>query len=456
MATVGVLALSVKANTQDLVKGLKLASAKISAFGRRIKRVGIGMAKFGAAAAVAASVGLTLLIKKQLQFIDRTGKISDQIDITTESLQGLRFAANLAGTSTAILEKGLRRMSRGLGEAKQGLGQAKFALAALGIELEDIIGLDSAEQFIVLSKALKNLATQEERNAISAQLFGRAGQELLNVIQLGSKGIREQIAEAKKLGIAFNRVDTRKVEAANDALLRMSAIFEGISNTLTIQLAPFITKAADSFREWANEGEGAAIKVVKAFGNVLLVFATIADFVADIQGAFLSLVGVIQRGIARLMLTVDTVLGGLAPTVELFGTEKDLQKLEQTQLDLVIGAVELFNASERSFKEANKLFGGQNKKKALQFFKDIQDEADRLANKARESVNTYDGVRKKQKEATKGDAAFRQVNLSRIAVGGFSKSRKQVQSVNDPQLVVTNNLLRQMTRRNIANVGVAQ
>ena len=57
-------------------------------------------------AAVAGVAGLGLLIRSSLQSIDKLGKLSRQVFISTEDLSAFRLAADLGGTSLEAFAKG--------------------------------------------------------------------------------------------------------------------------------------------------------------------------------------------------------------------------------------------------------------------------------------------------------------------------------------------------------------
>ena len=79
-------------------------------------------------AAVAGVAGLGLLIRSSLQSIDKLGKLSRQVFISTEDLSAFRLAADLGGTSLEAFAKGARTMAIGINDwLVKGTGIAKEA-----------------------------------------------------------------------------------------------------------------------------------------------------------------------------------------------------------------------------------------------------------------------------------------------------------------------------------------
>jgi len=283
MASLMDLAVSLTAKTGKFSAGFKKAGKRVKTFTARIKRISGVMLKYGSiAGGVAFAIG-SLMVKKSLAAIDATAKLSDRLDIATEKLQGLRHAAEITGAGAQAMDKGLGFMAKSLGEAKQGVGEAKDALKLLGISVEDILRRRPDQQFRMIADSMARLTNQSEKAYVATKLFGRGGLGLVNTLALGSKGLDEMQREAEKLGIAFNRVDASKVEAANDAMQRVKSVFVGVFNKLTIELAPFIEEIATRFVDWATEGEGLATKLTDAFKQITGGAEAMADKLASLK-----------------------------------------------------------------------------------------------------------------------------------------------------------------------------
>ena len=67
-------------------------------------------------AAVAGVAGLGLLIRNSLKSIDKLGKLSRQVFISTEDLSAFRLAADLGGTSLEAFAKGARTLAVGIND----------------------------------------------------------------------------------------------------------------------------------------------------------------------------------------------------------------------------------------------------------------------------------------------------------------------------------------------------
>ena len=231
----------------------------------------------GAALAAAGIYGIGYMIKQQMAAIDATAKLSDRLGIATEALVGLQHAAQISGVEAETLNKSLEIFSRRLGEVDMGVGQATYALDKLGLDYKMLIDRSPAEAIGIVADQIASLKTQSEKAAAANYLFGRSGQQLLNLFDQGSKGIAEFQREAERLGLTFSRFDAAKVERANDALTRAKSVMIGLFRSATIEIAPYIDAAATAFANWATEGEGVGIKVTHIFEGVTLSIITAAE-----------------------------------------------------------------------------------------------------------------------------------------------------------------------------------
>jgi len=316
MAMIGNVVVGLIAPTGKFRKSMKKAGKSLKRFSQTAKVAAGRVAKLGAVAAAAALGGIALLTKSSMKAMDATAKLSDRLGMTTKELQGLRHAAEITGAGAAVMDKSLEKMQKGLGEAAAGIGEAKYALDAMGMSLDDLMGKSPAEQFNIIADKVKKMESAEKRAFVATKLFGRSGQALINTMRLGSDGLREMQIEAEKLGIAYNRVDAAKVEKANDALTRAGQAITGIGNAFAIGLSPYIEAAANKFTALAISGEGMGKRVVSSIRFVAEAIAKGADYLnlfisgfQAVKSGFQTLVGEIVDRIAIIKSVAYTLSG---------------------------------------------------------------------------------------------------------------------------------------------------
>jgi hypothetical protein len=184
--------------------------------------------------------------------IDKIGKLSRQIFISTEELSAFRLAANLGGTSLEAFAKGARTMAVGINDwLVKGTGIAQDAFIQLGITQDDLRATngDLMAQFELVADALRDMKDGTDKTAAAYKLFGGRNIELLTAIERGKDGIMAVSQEARRFGLILTTEMVTAVEEANDSMTRTKSLFTGVSNHFTVALAPAITKVSDNLRE---------------------------------------------------------------------------------------------------------------------------------------------------------------------------------------------------------------
>jgi hypothetical protein len=291
MATeIGTLVIDLKAQVARLEKDMKRSADSVKKSADQIESAA-GFAK-KALLALASVIGLNQLknlVANSFAAVDAVAKLSDRLGIATESMAGLQHAADLAGVSGQTLNTGLRTMLKNVGEAAQGFGVATRAFDVLGLSAQKLSALAPDLQ---LQKILDTLAGVENvtlRNATASQIFGVRASEMLNLIADGAGGVRRATEDTIAWGKALDRVDSAKIEAANDAVDRARTAFEGFFNRVAVHLAPFITFIATGFADAAKESKGFADETTSGMEKVTLAVAYSANAVRGLQVTYAGL-----------------------------------------------------------------------------------------------------------------------------------------------------------------------
>jgi len=203
-------------------------------------------------AAVAGVAGIGLLIRSSLQSIDKLGKLSRQVFISTEDLSAFRLAADLGGTSLEAFAKGARTLAVGINDwLVKGTGIAKDAFEQLGITQDDLRATnnDLFAQFQLVADALNKMEDGTAKTDAAYKLFGGRNIELLTAIENGTLGMAEMRAEAERFGLVLDSKLVKSVEDANDSIARTKLVFTGLKDHITIALAPTIEKVATTIRD---------------------------------------------------------------------------------------------------------------------------------------------------------------------------------------------------------------
>ena len=116
-------------------------------------------------------------------------EMSRRTGMSVEALSALKYAAGQSGVEMEAVETGVRKMQRAIVESAAGSRQASEAMLQLGLSIGDLKDLSPQRQFELIADRLSKVQNPTLRAAIAMHIFGRAGTELLPVIEGGKAGL---------------------------------------------------------------------------------------------------------------------------------------------------------------------------------------------------------------------------------------------------------------------------
>ena len=147
MANISELSVLIKANT-------KQASQQMKGFGQSMGNTFSKM-KGGILAVGTAITGFAIAsVKSFIEVGDMLGKMSGRTGIAVETLDDLRIALDLSGTSIQGFEKGMRTLIVRVDDARGGITDYVNAFARIGIAVKDLDGLNPDEIFMLVAKGI--------------------------------------------------------------------------------------------------------------------------------------------------------------------------------------------------------------------------------------------------------------------------------------------------------------
>lgn len=238
-----------------------------------------------------------------IEAADQMGKAAQKFGVPVEELSALAYAAKLSDVGMEQLGKGLSILSKNM-ETVAGSTKnvAAAAFQSLGISVRDASGhiKDSNEIFLEVADRFAVTRDGATKTALAIALFGRAGAELIPLLNQGRNGIESLADEAKKLGIVIDEDTAAAAERFNDNLKKLNVAQQGVA--LTILGSGGLLKA---FEDLSYRLIGAAQdterlqRIGDAVGKALEGITTWALVAAKaIETLLLPLKGVLQAAIA--------------------------------------------------------------------------------------------------------------------------------------------------------------
>ncbi|WP_456489617.1 hypothetical protein [Marinobacter nauticus] len=228
--------------------------------------------RFGRRTALATSVAAASIFgiaNSTATLGDQVAKTGDKIGIALGPFQELRYAAERSGVSTEKFDSSLERFIKRMGEATQGTGAARKAYEELGLSAEDLAKLTPEQSLEVVADRLSSVENQSQRVAIAAQLFGREGVAMVNMLKDGSSGLQALRRDARATGYVLSEQAARDAEAFKDAMLDAQLGMAGMKNTIGAELMPAITDMMGDLSSWMRKNRDQLSAFASNFGTKL-------------------------------------------------------------------------------------------------------------------------------------------------------------------------------------------
>jgi hypothetical protein len=235
---------------------------------------------------------------------DDVAKSADALGIGIEAYQELRYAAERSGVSVGEFDSSMVAFVKRLGEAKDGTGPAADAIAALGLNVSDLLAMKPEDALAAIAEEMQHIENPAERAAIAADFFSRAGVGMVLMLADGRRGLEDLARAGQRTGYVLSEDTARGAEAFQDSLLNAQLTVSGLKNVIGAEFMPVVQRSMDQFSEWAqsNRTEVAEFaekavtalesaipvigQVVTGMGNIAVKVGAVTSKVAEMVGGW--------------------------------------------------------------------------------------------------------------------------------------------------------------------------
>lgn len=292
---IGSLYVALGLDSANFDAGAKKAQSSLAGLTSSIKG-------FAAGALGALSFGaVTAVLQATINRLDDLNKVSQKIGIPVEQLSGLEYAAKLADISVEGLQTSMKKLSVGLADfASGGKSDAAEALKAMGIN-----ALDANGKLRPTSDILRDIADKfagykdgAEKSALAVALFGRAGLDMIPLLNAGSQGIKEATDQAQAFGTVVTKEAAQAAEDFNDNLTRLTEAGRGLVTQIVSNILPTLVDVTNQFVAAAGKG-GEFTSVSDSIKASLLGMTEVAMQTAHEFRALATIVGVMNENATK-------------------------------------------------------------------------------------------------------------------------------------------------------------
>lgn len=365
-----------------------------------------GMGPAIGAAFAAAAGAVALAVKSAIDQADEISKLSQKIGISTEALSSLNVAAQLSDVSLQQLQGGLTRLIRVQEDVAEGTGNLGAVFDAIGVSATNADGSLRQTDAVLrdLADVFQALPDGAQKTALAVDIFGRAGANLIPLLNQGAEGLRKWDEVAERLGVRLSTETGQAAEAFNDNLTILKIGLQGVATQVAQELLPDLVDLTNQFTATDNKAK----EVAESIRSVATFFGGLADVAGIVKN---TIEGVVLSSI-QLLNTLQAI-GSLAnpfKVIEGFmGGETTIQAAERNLREADVASI----MAGEAFGRAGRRITGESESRAQAPIESITPETIAAGSPAGAGAGARDGdaiaesLRKLREEREKGAQAAR-------------------------------------------------
>ena len=231
-------------SVNNLSNSLRGLASQMGGLGPTIGIVETALAGGLAGAAVAAGAALAGLTLRMAEAIHDIKDMSQEINISVERLQQLKFVGALSGVSFETIGRGLEIFEQKLEAAADGDVRLSKELQNLGINAKKAVE-DPESAINTFLASLQKIPNAAERVSVAKDLMGKSGARLVRILDDLSNVTGDNIKEWERLGIVLKADQVEAMDTLADKWEVYKRVAEGALNRLALQLVPVLGVAID-------------------------------------------------------------------------------------------------------------------------------------------------------------------------------------------------------------------
>jgi hypothetical protein len=309
---------SFETNTKRASKEAERAAREMEA---HFKRAGVVIG----AALAAAATAVTALVAKSIKSAGDLNEMAQKVGSSAKELSTLQFAAQQSGVAIEALQTGMVKLAKNAADvAKNGVGPAADAFAALGISVKDQEGaLKNSD--VLLKEVAEQLSQYEDganKTALAVAVFGKAGADMIPMLNEGATGIAALQEQARQLGLELSNETAQQAEEFGDKVAALGMVAQGLGNAIMEQVLPSLSGFAQGMIDSATEGDKFAA-VAKALRTGMDFMLTVFIKGVEIVQNFTAVIGFLIEALTAMPKAVLEAVKSLGPFFEGMGAILD-------------------------------------------------------------------------------------------------------------------------------------
>jgi hypothetical protein len=254
---------------REMRRAAKTAEVEATRIERALGGIGSGLKSFGAGIIGGLSVeAIARAAQQAIKSIADIGDAAKRLGLSNSDYQELALAAHLTGVETEALASGMKILAKNSSDAAHGNGELGKILKLNKVSIKDANGelLSQTEILKKVADLVQNAASEQDKAAVASAAFGKAGADMIQLMDNGAAGIVNAMQTARDAGVKFTDEQIAKASEFDD---KIDLLIEKIS----VELKGSFIDAAIGAESLAERAAAALDKIglkSEAAGNAFI------------------------------------------------------------------------------------------------------------------------------------------------------------------------------------------
>jgi hypothetical protein len=260
-------------------------------------------------------------VREIAEFVTHIADLGEQavrnasmLGMSVESVQKLGFAAKMTGGDAEGMATSLMRLERNMAEAQSGSGKAFEAFQSLGISLDDLKAKSPEQVLGMIADAFKGAEDGAAKTAIAMDLMGRAGAQMIPILDQGSEGLSRMGQVAEQTGSVLTTLEAEGLETTAREITTLKASVEGVGISLMEVFKPAIDALITGLTTLVQTLR-AVVEMIRVLvdlieGGIAIAIAGVIAKFEEFGITASNAIGNIKTGFVTLGTVIDDVIHG--------------------------------------------------------------------------------------------------------------------------------------------------
>ena len=251
MSTIGALVINLNASTAAFVTELNrvknLSFDTAAQVQRSFSLIGTAALGMASVAAGAFAIGIQKTAEWEVHILH----LAESAGTSVEAMSGLSYAAKMMDLDIDRVATALERFDKQVLAMQAGNQKAAQNLSLLGIDPAQIKTSDDA--LMQLADHFAKLPDGAVKSGEAMMAFGKAGAQMIPLLNLGSQGIKDFLAQAAAMGVVISKDQAEQAERFEQNVTRMKESLHGLWVEITNNTLPVLNDLAAKVQDTSKQ-----------------------------------------------------------------------------------------------------------------------------------------------------------------------------------------------------------